>query len=250
LAGEIIELQGKTALVTGAAKRLGRATALRLAESGCNIVLHYRGSRSEAEATAKNIQEFGVNVWLLQADLELAEEVERAWREASGHAGAIDFLINSASIFDEEKLADLDEENLLRNLRINTLAPFRLCQLFQEQQREGAIVNFLDTRYLDYDRNHVPYHLSKRMLFSLTRMMAEEYAPRIRVNAVAPGLVLAPEGKSQDYLEKLKHTNPLQRYGSEAGVAEAVWFLVRSGFITGQVIFVDGGRHMRGAFYG
>jgi hypothetical protein len=124
-----------------------------------------------------------------------------------------------------------------------------LCREFAKQVRGGAIVNFLDTRVLDYDREHMSYHLSKRALFTLTRAMALEFAPAIRVNAVAPGLVLPPAGKDQSYLDALVHTNPLQAHGSVEDVAAAVLFLVTSPFVTGQVIYVDGGRHMLGGVY-
>jgi NAD(P)-dependent dehydrogenase (short-subunit alcohol dehydrogenase family) len=124
-----------------------------------------------------------------------------------------------------------------------------LSRRLAAQKRAGSIVNLLDARMLDYDRQHLSYHLSKRALWDLTRIGAIEFAPLIRVNAVAPGLVLPPTGKDTEYLEKLKHTNLLNRYGSPEDVARAVLFLIESPFITGQVIFVDGGRHMRGRVY-
>ncbi len=111
------------------------------------------------------------------------------------------------------------------------------------------VVNFLDTMIRDYDKKHVPYHVSKKVLQDLTRMMAVEYAPKLRVNAVAPGLVLPPLGKDESYLERLKHTNPLQSYGSGEQIAHAVVFLLTNEFITGQCIYVDGGRNLRGAMY-
>ncbi|MFW6158915.1 MAG: SDR family oxidoreductase, partial [Planctomycetota bacterium] len=118
------------------------------------------------------------------------------------------------------------------------------------QGRDGAIVNFLDTRVVAYDREHVAYHLSKRMLFSLTRMMALEFAPAVRVNAVAPGLILPPPGRDRAYLERLKSSNPLNRVGTLGQVTEAVLFLLGNEFVTGQVVFVDGGQHMNGRTYG
>ena len=103
---------------------------------------------------------------------------------------------------------------------------------------------------VDYDRAHAAYHLSKRMLFTLTRMMALEFAPQIRVNAVAPGLILPPPGQDASFLERMASTNPLGRHGDASDVADAVLFLTGAGFVTGQVIYVDGGRHMKGAVYG
>jgi len=133
---------------------------------------------------------------------------------------------------------------------VNALAPLLLSRSFAMGPNAEAIVNFLDTMTFDYDKQHIAYHLSKRMFHALTQMMALEFAPRIRVNAIAPGLVLPPEGKDAAYLERLKNSNPLQRVGSPEGITAAVLFLLRSGFITGQTLFVDGGRHLRASIYG
>ena len=136
------------------------------------------------------------------------------------------------------------------NVRINAWAPFVLSKAVADQGIPASIVNFLDTRMLDHDSKHVSYHLSKRMLFTLTRMTALEFAPRVRVNGVAPGLVLPPPGHDTSYLKALAHTNPLNAHGAAEDVARAVVFLFESPFITGQVIYVDGGRHMLGGIYG
>ncbi|MCH7709078.1 MAG: SDR family oxidoreductase [Myxococcales bacterium] len=108
----------------------------------------------------------------------------------------------------------------------------------------------MDTRITDYDKSHVSYHLSKRMLFSMTRMMALEFAPKVRVNAIAPGLILPPEGKDETYLQDLARSNPLLAYGGPGDVVEAVLFLLQGRFVTGQVLYVDGGRHLLGGVYG
>jgi len=247
---ELLELKGRTALVTGAAKRMGRAVALALADAGVNVAIHYRSSRAEAEATVKHALESGVQAWLFQADLATPNAAEKLFEDVIRETGSVDFLINNASIFPEQGLRDFAAEDLHANVNVNALAPFLLGRRFAEQGREGAIVNFLDTMVTDYDRKHVPYHLSKRMLYSLTRLMAVEFAPKVRVNAVAPGLILPPEGKDIAYLESLAHTNPLRRYGGVADINEAVLFLLRSRFVTGQAIFVDGGRHLLGSMYG
>jgi len=243
-------LRGKTALVTGAAKRIGAAIATALADEGANIVVHCGTSREEADATAVEIRKRGVQAWVLPADLGRPAEAEALFPQATAAAGPIDLLINSAAIFPESHLLSFTVEELHTSLQVNALSPLFLARAFAQQKRPGAIVNFLDTRYLDYDKLHAAYHLSKRMMFTLTRMLALELAPAIRVNAVAPGLILPPPGKDESYLTALVNTNPLQRVGSVQAVVEAVLFLLRSDFITGQVIFVDGGRHMRSATYG
>jgi len=255
----VISLSGKIALVTGAAKRLGRATALALAHEGVNIVLHCRTSADAAEELARTIRGLGVGAWTLTADLTEAGAPESLVERAMEAAGPLDFLINNASIFPEGRLNGITVESIHASVDLNALAPFLAARRFAEQlrsgsegtpRREGAIINFLDARIVDYDREHVAYHLSKRMLFELTRMMALEFAPAIRVNAVAPGLILPPAGKDEGYLASLAHTNPLNRYGAVDDVTSAVLFLLQSPFITGEVIFVDGGRHLRGNTYG
>ncbi len=248
-ASDLVELRARTALITGAAKRIGAAVSLALARAGVNVLIHHRRSAPEAEAVAAEARQRGVEARVLSADLSNPESAEALF-DAAAAQGPVDFLINSASVFSEQSLAGFTAEDLQHNLDINTLAPLTLSRRFAAQGRTGAIVNFLDTMIDDYDRRHVPYHLSKQMLFSLTRMMAVDFAPRIRVNAVAPGLILPPDGQDLSYLESLKASNPLQRYGSPDGICEAVLFLLKSGFVTGQVIYVDGGRHMRGNMYG
>lgn len=252
------ELAGTTALVTGAGIRLGRATALALAAEGVNIVAHYNTSRDGAEETANAVRATGVDAWTVQADLDDATAVNVLFGRAAAHAGPVDILVNNASIFPESRLADVAEADLAANVRINALAPLVLARDFAAQfgatgvspDREGAIVNFLDTRITEYDRNHVAYHLSKRMLYSLTRMMAIEFAPGVRVNAVAPGLILPPPDKDAAYLEKLARCIPLQRTGCADDVTDAVLYLLRSRFVTGQVLFVDGGQNLNGSVFG
>lgn len=246
----LLDLAGKTALVTGGGKRLGAATALALADAGVHSVIHYRSSAAEAHDVAGALEQRGVRAWLVQGDLADPAGARTLWAQASAQAGPIDFLINSASIFPEGTLDELDGPALQENAQVNTLAPAALARCLAETGRAGVIINFLDTMVRDYDRKHVAYHLSKKMLHDLTRMMAVEYAPRLRVNGVAPGLVLPPEGKDLSYLEALKHSNPLQTYGCAEQVAHAVLFLLRNTFITGQTIYIDGGRNLRGTMYG
>lgn len=243
-------LRGKTALVTGGAKRLGRAICLALAQAGVHVVVHFNSSQREAESFVEELHALGVKSWAVAGNLEQPEIAEQIFQEARMQAGAVDFLINNASVFPAGTLWELTSAELLRNVQINAVAPLFLSRAFAKAKRAGHIVNLLDCRIVDYDAAHVPYHLSKRMLFSLTRMMAAEFAPEIQVNAVAPGLILPPEGKDESYLQELAHTNPLKRYGSPEDISSAVLFLLSSDFITGQVIFVDGGRHMIGNFYG
>ena len=244
-----VSLTGKTALITGAAQRLGKAAAVALAQQGVNVVVHYHQSEEAAGDVCEDLQNAGVSSWLIQADLSNSGQAETLFQEAVRRAGAIDILVNNASIFDQETLWETSEVSLWRNLQIHAVAPLTLTKALARQHRTAHVVNLLDTRVTVYDRQHVSYHLSKRILLTLTRMLALELAPEIAVNAIAPGLILPPVGEDESYLERLAHCNPLQRYGCPQDVVETLLFLLRSGFITGQVIYVDGGYHMKGHMY-
>jgi hypothetical protein len=243
-------LSGRTALVTGGAKRLGRAVALALADAGADVIVHHRASVDEARSAAAAIEAAGRRAWCLQADLARPGEVESLMAGAIEAAGGVDILVNNASVFPHSTVLDFTAEALQENVQVNAFAPLQLSRALAAQGRGGDIINFLDCRIVDYDRQHAAYHLSKRMLFALTRMLALELAPGIKVNAVAPGLVLPPPGEDEGFLRREAHTNPLNRHGTVADVAAAVLFLLANSFVTGQVIYVDGGRHMKGRVYG
>jgi NAD(P)-dependent dehydrogenase (short-subunit alcohol dehydrogenase family) len=244
-----VSLAGKTALVTGAAKRIGRAIATALARSGVHVVVHYHQSAPDALALCGEIQRLGVSAWPIQGDLMEAEQTAKVFREAVAQAGPIDLLVNNASIFERDTLWEATEESIAKNVQIHAVAPLILSRELAKQGRAAHIVNLLDTRVAVYDREHASYDLSKSMLLTLTRMLALELAPNVAVNAVAPGSILPPPGLGEAYLAKLVHANPQNRIGTPEEIAEAVLFLLRSRFITGQVIYVDGGIHMKGRLY-
>jgi pteridine reductase len=243
------DLSGCSALVTGAGKRIGRAVALSLAAAGSNVVVHANLSRFEAESTAEEIRRIGSKSWVLTADLSELAQAEKLVIQAIKAAGTLDFLVNNASIFEPSLLSRFTLEDLIKVMRVNTFAPLVLGRTFFKQKGKGAIVNFLDTRITTYDRSHAAYQLSKRSLSSLTEMMALEFAPHVRVNAVAPGPILPPPGKGPAYMKRLASTNPLKRLGSTEDVTEAVLYLLKSEFVTGQIIYVDGGYHLKGRTY-
>ncbi len=244
-----MELAGKTALVTGGAVRLGAAVARELATAGVHCIIHYRNSDQAGRALAEEIRALGVAAYLVQGDLAKPECVESLWEDALSQAGHIDILINSASIFPETTLAEVTQENLSENLAVNSLSPLYLARQLAATGKPGVVINFLDTMVRDYDKKHVSYHISKKVLHDFTRMMAVEFAPTLRVNAVAPGLVLPPVGEDTAYLEGLKHSNLLQDYGCAEQISHAVIFLLVNEFITGQTIYIDGGRNLRGSMY-
>lgn len=242
-------LAGKTALITGAARRLGRAMALAVAEQGARVVVHHNRSAAEAAALCEEIRALGGSAWPIPGDLAVPGRAEAVFQEAVARAGVIDILINNASIYERDTLWDATEESILLNLRIHAMAPLALAREMGRQGGEGHILNLLDTRVTVYDKEHASYHISKRVLLTLTRMLALELAPKIAVNGIAPGLILPPPGQDESYLRRLAHSNPLNRHGSPADIADAALFLLRSRFITGQILYIDGGYHMKGHMY-
>lgn len=243
-------LSGKRALVTGAGKRLGRATSLALASEGVSVVVHYQTSQEAAEGCAEAVRGLGVKAWTIRADLADASASTSLMARVIETAGPIDILVNNASIFPRNSLADITWDDVAENMQVNAVSPLFVSRSFAAQSRGGSIINVLDTRVVHHDRVHAAYHLSKRTLATLTRMMALEYAPSIRVNAVAPGLILPPPGEDDAYMKKMVGSIPLERMGAAEDVTDAILYLLRSDFVTGQTIFVDGGFHMKGSVYG
>lgn len=239
-----IGLEGKTALVTGAARRLGRAVSLALASSGANVVVHYSRSESAAEALAGELEALGVRADLVQADLAQPEQVEHLVAQAGKRAGRVDFVVNNASVFAPETLQTATLDALLANVKVNAWAPLVLTRAFAREFGRGKVVNLLDARVAGLDLAHAGYILSKHLLAVITRMAAVAFAPGLAVNAVAPGLILPPPGQDEAYLARLARRLPLERHGEPDDVARAVLFLLECDFVTGQVVFVDGGQHL------
>lgn len=238
-------LGGRTALVTGAGKRLGRAIALALAKEGVDVVVHYNRSVKEAEELSGELQNSGVRAWAVKADLEAPEDYSTLVERAAKAAGSLDILINNASTFPPSTLNTMSLDDFTASMDVNAWVPFALSRDFFRLSGKGDIINLLDTRITGYDWKHVAYILSKHALALLTRMTAAEYAPAVRVNAVSPGLILPPPGEDQGYLKDLAHTVPLKRHGEPEDIASAVVFLLKNDFLTGAVIPVDGGRHLK-----
>lgn len=219
------------------------------ARAGADVVVHYRSSRAEAEKTAKDIVALGRKAWLVQGALDSEEDAARVFADSLAASGGLDVLVNNASVFPADTLHAFSAAQAMSILNTNTFAPLALMRTFAAQDSDGCIINLLDTTIREYDRAHFSYHLSKRLLHTLTRACALEFAPRVRVNGVAPGAVMPPEGQPESYLAARGEETPLQAYGHEGHIAEAVLFLARSTFVTGQIIHVDGGRHLMGCVY-
>ena len=241
-----MSLEGQTALVTGAALRIGQAIALALAEQGASIVIHYRRSVAPAEALRQSLVSRGHRAFCVRADFANPVEADSLIERARAEAGPIHILVNSASEFQPQALEAMTHASLVHSMTVNAWAPFALTRAFARQATRGKVVNVIDAQVAGSDLTHASYILSKHLLATLTTMTALQYAPGITVNAVAPGLILPPQGKDDSYLDGLARSLPLRRHGSPADIARAVLFLLGSDFVTGQVVYVDGGRHLIG----
>jgi pteridine reductase len=236
----------KNALITGASKRIGRAIALSLADNGYGIIVHYNNSQDEALRLCRDLERKNVNAWPVRADLGKPEGAKKLIDRSLRSCGSLSVLVNNASIFSPSSLEDCTLNDFNVNMLVNAWAPLCLSRAFTVSAKQGAIVNILDARRPGQDRFHVAYSLSKYALEAMTHLCAAEFAPNIRVNGVAPGLILPPPGKDVSYLEKLKDRVPLKTYGGPQDIADAVVFLVKSKFITGEILHVDGGRNRLG----
>jgi NAD(P)-dependent dehydrogenase (short-subunit alcohol dehydrogenase family) len=238
-------LKGKVALVTGASKRIGRAIAIALAEEGVHIVAHdRRAQETEIKRVCDEVEDCGAKAWRVMADLEKPEEYGSLVAQAQKAAGGLDILINNASIFLPSTVLDAGFNDFIRHVQVNAWAPFVLSRDFARLARGGKIINLLDSRITGRARTHLAYLLSKQMLASLTRLCALEFAPVVTVNGVAPGLILPPAGKDEAYLDRLAEKVPLRKHGGPQDIADAVIYLLKSDYVTGQIIYVDGGRRL------
>jgi pteridine reductase len=232
-------------LITGAAKRIGRTIAKYLATLNYSIAIHYHHSYKEAQGLAKEIRDNNGHCEIFNADLANTKAVQQLLPKVTKKFPNLQFLINNASLF---KQSDIKTGNLTdfdQHFAINLRAPFILTSQFAKLCVKGSsIINILDTNVSKAKTAHLSYLLTKKSLMDLTRLTAVELAPHIRVNAIAPGLILAPAQKTNDYLNRLAKNIPLERRGEPADIAKAVHFLMENTYITGQTIFVDGGEHL------
>ncbi len=243
-----MQLKGKIALVTGAAKRVGKALALALAAQGVHIIVHYGRSEAEARQTAAEIEALGVRAWLHSADLGDEAQMLGVVPAALSLAGGLDILVNSASIFPPERFDEVTPQSWERNMRINLKAPFFLSQAFAQSLNEGqagTIINLIDAVAMRPQTHHFSYAISKRGLEALTENMALALAPHhIRVNAIALGAILPAVNDNPDKFTRMAAGIPLRHTGNPQQVVDAMLYLLRADFVTGEVIRVDGGRHL------
>lgn len=233
------------ALVTGGAKRIGRAICLELAAAGFDIAIHHRASADEAAELVRQIEALGRRAVALSADLRDVVATHELIGRAAEALGPISVLVNNASVFADDRLDTITGESWSAHLDTNLRAPVLLAQVFARQAPVGsAIINILDQRVLKPDPRFFSYGLSKAALWHATRTMAQALAPRIRVNGVGPGPTLPSVHQTDEDFAAEAAAVPLQRAGSPEAVAAAVRWLVDAELVTGQMIAVDGGQHL------
>lgn len=239
------ETRPGAALVTGGGKRIGRAIALRLAEAGFDVVIHYHSSADAAEAVADEVRALGRRAAVVRADLSDEAQVRTVVPAAVKALGALAVLINNASVFEDDRVGSLDRASWDAHVETNLRAPIVLAEAFAAQAPDGGcIVNLLDQRVLKPDPRFFSYALSRNGLWWATQTLAQALAPRIRVNGVGPGPTLASIHQTPEDFAAEARNVPLQRAGSPEAVADAVRWLVDAELVTGQMIAVDGGQHL------
>jgi NAD(P)-dependent dehydrogenase (short-subunit alcohol dehydrogenase family) len=238
-----VTLQGRVALVTGAARRIGRAVALRLAREGADVIVHYRGSETEAAQVVSEIEALGRRAAALSADLREVKSIHRLFGEAARQFGRLDILVNNAAVFFPARVENATEEQWNTALDTNLKAQFFCAQAAAPALKEsrGVIVNFASIGGLLPWPGFIPYCVSKAGVIMLTRCLARALAPEVRVNAVAPGTISMP-GDPPEWQADYIRLAPLKRTGTPDDIAEAVSFLIHSTFITGQILVLDAGR--------
>ncbi len=236
----------QTALITGAAKRIGKALSEHLAEKGWNIAIHYNNSEKDAHDLATDFASKYPNQSFktFKADLSDTDEVLKLIPSAISEMGEIQLLINNASAFDKSYIKDTSLKLFERQINVNFRSCFFLIREFAKQCKQGNIINFVDTRITTNKSDFAAYSLSKKVLWELTKMAALEFAPNIRVNAIAPGVTLAPEDKDEKYLQKLAQNIPMKKPGGLIPVLQSLDYILESNQLTGQLLFADGGENL------
>jgi NAD(P)-dependent dehydrogenase (short-subunit alcohol dehydrogenase family) len=248
-----MNISGKVALITGSAKRIGRLTAIELAKRGARVAIHFRNSGQEANETLRLIQAEGGTGALFQADLSEIPAIEEMFRKLDQQFGGLDILVNSASTFHTSTAGETSAELWDEQLNSNARAPFFVAQSAAQmmmkrgedhQGHQGKIINIVDVAGEVIWPGYFAYSVSKAALIAVNRGLAKAYAPSIQVNGIAPGPVLFPDHYTEEQKRSAIERTLLKRAGHPSDIVNAVVFLIENDYITGEIIHVDGGRHI------
>jgi NAD(P)-dependent dehydrogenase (short-subunit alcohol dehydrogenase family) len=236
----------QTALITGAARRIGKSMAEHLAGKGWNVVIHFNNSDSEADHLKADLKsQFPQQTFeTVKANLFGTREAEKLIPFVVGKFGLFELLVNNASIFEPAFISETSVDVLDWQMAVHFRSPFILMHDFQKYCGKGVIVNMVDTRITANKPDFAAYTLSKKLLWELTKMAALEFSPDIRVNAIAPGLTLPPEGKDEKYLQSLAGKIPMKKPGGIEPVLQSLDFILSNESLTGQLLFADGGENL------
>ena len=233
------------ALITGGSDRIGKAVAIHLAKQGYHLVLHYNSAKEKAENLQMHIEStYKVKVELLQINFLEENDFDRIFEDFKNKNITIEVLVNCASDFIPSSFNERGSELFDKEMTINLKIPYLLTKAFARVFGKGNIINFVDTKVAKNKTVHLDYILSKKLLKDFTKISAVELAPNIRVNAIAPGLILPPEGKDESYLLNLAKDIPLKTIGNLDEILKAFQFILDSYFFTGQILYIDGGEHL------
>lgn len=235
----------KAALITGGAKRIGAEIALSLAEDGYDIAIQYNSSEKEAIATQKAIRSLGRGCVIIKGDLKDVHFINELVKAASAAFPHLNVLVNSASIFKRSEIKDTTPSDLDEMMSVNYRAPFFLSKEFAKYCRAGNIINIMDTKTSKYQNTYTAYIISRIALLELTRFTAVEFAPFIRSNGICPGLILPGKTEDEEYVRRLESKIPLGRKGSPENIISTVMFFLNNDFITGEIVYVDGGESLK-----
>ena len=233
-----------TAIVTGGAKRIGRAIVLDLARHGYDIVFQYNTAGKEVQEVMQCVEKLGRRCFHVECDFNNMKQVSLLIPRIFEMAPHCSLLVNNASIFEQASLSETDYDDFDRHFNINLKTPFFLTRDFAKYCRHGHVINMLDTKVTRTQTGYFAYTLSKKALLDFTKMAARALAPNIRVNGIGPGLILPPPGEDDAYLDKLSANIPLKQKGSVEAVLAALHFLIDNPYVTGEAIMVDGGEHL------
>lgn len=230
----------QAALVTGGATRLGRYFSETLADAGYDIALHVNRSREEAEEVANGIRAKGRKCEIFSCDF-LSDDLSALLQSAKRRFPGLNLLLNSASAYEPAPIAATELAMLETQFRVNMFTPLLLTRHFAEAVQEGQVINIIDNKVAYHQYPYAAYLLSKKSLAEMTRMAALEFAPRIRINGIAPGVVLPASQRTSDYIEWRIEGIPLKRQGDPDHLVQALHYLLNNPFVAGQILFVDGG---------